>query len=305
MNRTLKLKPEYTLTQQWLFWLVNGILILFALVLIGIIFFKGHYCVDWSPRGFKYFLSEFAFPISILALIIPATALIATMHRSSQLSTQINLLTKQNIFANYYKHYEMFKDYYEDLMSTEDKLEEKKCDTIYRRLFPNSKQGNYDVDEVLLQNVNKLSREYLRILNRVSENSNLTYLEFVLASSDIVSALNETWGAYWLTPMDFGNKVSNTLPDVDEKDIEPATYNNISVKFIEADKEEIIFEKTLKYFSLLAKLFEFEISIGNNEITSDLYELISKELMYSMKVEEKRIANRIVHFGIAKKTMRL
>jgi uncharacterized membrane protein YhaH (DUF805 family) len=302
MKRIFKLKPEYTLTQQWLFWLINGILFLFALILIGIIFLKGNYYVDWSPKGFKYFLSEFAFPISILALIIPATALIATMHRSSQLSTQINLLTQQNIFANYYKHYEMFKDYYEVLSSTEDKLEESKRDTIYRRLFPNSKKGDYNVDKLLLQNINKLSKEYLDILHRISENNDVTYLEFVLASSDIVSKLNRTWGAYWLTPLDFGNQFLDSITDVDVDKVEAATYRNVSVKFVKADMEEVIFDKVVKYFGLLARLMEFEISLSDDILSGNLNELINKELKYTSIVEEPRIANRKIILGIGTKS---
>jgi len=305
MKKKFKLNPEDTLTQQRLFWLVNGILFLFAVVLIGIICSKENYYVNWSPEGFKFFLSEFAFPVSILALIIPATALIATMHRSSQLSTQINLLMQQNNFANYYKHYEMFKSYYEDLRSSEDKLEENKCDAIYRRLFPNSKKGDYYIDKTLLKNINKLSREYLEILSRISKNEEITYFEFVMISSDIVFRLNDAWGAYWLVPMDFGNQILERISGIDEEKVVAANYKNISAKFINADKEEVIFEKVLKYFRLIAKLMEFEISLGDDELSSDLYEFMNKELIYSMKVDEQRIASRKVHFGIGPKRGRM
>ncbi|WP_339686621.1 hypothetical protein [uncultured Nonlabens sp.] len=299
MKKIFKLNPENTLTQQWLFWLVNGILFLFALILIGIIWNKGNYYINWSPEGFRFFISEFAFPISILAIIIPATALIATMHRSSQLSTQINLLMQQNNFANYYKHYEMFQSYYAELCNDNDILNEKKCDKIYRRLFPNSKKGDYSVDITLLKSINKLSKEYLEILEKLNNNEKITYFEFILFSSDIVFKISESWGGYWLTPMEFGNTIIKTIPDIDESKVEPISVGNISAKFINADSEDVIFEKTLNYFKLIAKLLEFEITLGNDDLSNDLYLLINKQLVMFERADEKRIASRIIHFVTA------
>ncbi len=296
MKKIFKLNPENTLTQQWLFWLVNGILFLFALILIGIIWTKGNYYINWSPEGFRFFLTEFAFPISILAIIIPATALIATMHRSSQLSTQINLLMQQNNFANYYKHYEMFQSYYAELCIDNDILNEKKSDKIYRRLFPNSKRGDYSVDKVLLKSINELSKEYLEILEKINNNDEITYFEFILFSSDIVFKIGESWGGYWLTPMEFGNTILKTIPDIDENKVEPIKVGNISAKFIDADNEDVIFEKTLNYFKLIAKLLEFEISLDNNDLSNDLYLLINKQLVMVERADEKRIAGRIIRF---------
>jgi hypothetical protein len=305
MKKIFKLNPENTLTQQSLFWLVNGILFLFALILIGIIWNKGNYYINWSPEGFRFFLSEFAFPISILAIIIPATALIATMHRSSQLSTQINLLMQQNNFANYYKHYEMFQSYYKELCNDNEILNEKKCDKIYRRLFPNSKKGDYSVDKTLLKSINKLSKEYLEILEKLNNNEKITYFEFILFSSDIVFKIGESWGGYWLTPMEFGNTILKTIPDIDENQVEPVTLGNISAKFIDADSEDIIFEKTLDYFKLIAKLLEFEISLDNDDLSNDLYLLINKQLVMFERADEKRIASRIIRLVTATKQEKL
>lgn len=305
MKSIFKIKPEKTLTQLSLFWLINGVLFLFALVITGIILYKGNYYIDWSPEGFRFFLSEFAFPISILAIIIPTTALIATMHRSSQLSTQINLLMQQNNFANYYKHYEMFKSYYTELCNDNDILNKKKCDKIYRRLFPNSKKGDFYVDKKLLKSINKLSKEYLDVLERLNKNEEITYFEFILFSSDIIFKIGEVWGGYWLTPMEFNITVLKTIPDIDETKIEPVTVGNITAKFVDADDEDIIFEKTLKYFQLIAKLLEFEIILDNDELTNFLNILINKELMLVDSNGKKRIASRKIRFVTATKVEKL
>lgn len=145
MRRLFKLDPEKNLTHQWPFWAINGLLFTTAIILTIIIVNKGNYHPDWSPAGFKVFLSDFGFPISIAALIIPASALIATMHRSSQLSTQINLLMDQNNFANYYKHYEEFGKYIEKALDNKSDIELVKEDElrIYRSIFPKSREGVY------------------------------------------------------------------------------------------------------------------------------------------------------------------
>lgn len=296
MKRFFKLNPEKTLTQQPLFWIVNGILFLFALVLMGIIYFKGIYYIDWSPKGFKLFLSEFGFPISILAIIIPVTALIATIHRSSQLSKQISLLTKQNNFANYYKHYEMFKSYYLELCRDNEILNEKEGGEIYRSLFPNSKSGDYFFDKTLLQTINKLSKDYLEILEKLNNKEEVTYLEFILISSEIVLKINQAWGAYWVIPTDFGNQILSTIPGVDENEVKSVTFGGFSAKFIDSDHEDIIFEKTLSYFKLIAMLLEFEISLKNEDLAENLYSLINKEIVMCERSQEKRIASRNIYF---------
>jgi hypothetical protein len=144
MKKLFVLDPEKNLTNQWPFRLINGFLFLISFSISMIILYKGDYSADWSPVGFRTFLYDFGFPISIAALIIPASALIATMHRSSQLSTQINLLTQQNNFANYYKHLDEFKRYLRDTISKEDIcVIENNVLNVYGKFYPNTRKGSY------------------------------------------------------------------------------------------------------------------------------------------------------------------
>ena len=199
----------------------------------------------------------------------------------------------------------MFQSYYKELCNDNEILNEKKCDKIYRRLFPNSKKGDYSVDKTLLKSINKLSKEYLEILEKLNNNEKITYFEFILFSSDIVFKIGESWGGYWLTPMEFGNTILKTIPDIDENQVEPVTLGNISAKFIDADSEDIIFEKTLDYFKLIAKLLEFEISLDNDDLSNDLYLLINKQLVMFERADEKRIASRIIRLVTATKQEKL
>ena len=295
------LNPEKSLIEQPVFRLVNILLITFSLILTIIIYIKGNYAFEWSPFGFNYFLSQFSFPLSILALTIPINIIIATLHRSIQTNTQIDLLSQQHNFANYYKHYEMFKIYYNDLSEQYKILKNVKSSIIYKRLFPNSRKGIYHVDKHLLFEITNLSKEYLQLLERMNEESNVTYLDFVMISSDIILNLSNAWGGYWLTPKDFGNTFMENITGIDSDKVKTATYGNLSCKFIKADTEDIIFEKVVKYFSLIAKLIEFEIDLETSDDVSYLNKLINKEVLLVNTEVDKRIASRFISMFIRTK----
>ena len=131
------------LSQLLLFWSAIIVPFVFA-VSIGIYiwltsdlqYLKGY-------EGVNNLLSAYSIPLSVLALIFPLVAIIATYHRSSQAQIQIELLQRQNSFANFYKH----KDEFEKLVSA---LEEQHNiifydkEEIYRLLFPKNSPAYFD-----------------------------------------------------------------------------------------------------------------------------------------------------------------
>ncbi len=290
----MKLDPEKSLFHQPIFLVTNVVFLLFSIFLIFLIQCEGNYSANWNPEGFKYFLSEFSFPIRILAILIPINLIIATIHRSLQTTIQISILTQQNRFANYYKHYEMFQSHFSELSKEFEILNEKKDSKIYRRLFPSSKSGSFQVDKKFLKTINDLSKDYLDLLEKLNRNEQISYLEFNMISSNIILSLNTSWGGYWLSPMDFGNTIHSKIDDIDENEVEAATYGNITAKFITADREEVIFEKVLKYFRVLARLVEFELDLETSEQTKYLNELINKEIVFYQAHGDDRIASRSI-----------
>jgi len=189
MKRIFKLNPEKNLTHQWPFWLINGILFLLAIILTVIIVSKGNYYPDWSPKGFKLFLSDFGFPMSISALIIPASALIATMHRSSQLSTQINLLMEQNNFANYYKHFEEFEKYLSKISNSDnEEFFKGRVIDIYRKFFPDARNGSYRIDSDLSIFLDRQAEELISLFEGIENGGDLGVLLKELNSSNLFIA---------------------------------------------------------------------------------------------------------------------
>jgi len=230
MKKIYKLNPEKNLTHQWSFWLINGVLFLFAMILICIIVCKGDYSPDWSPKGFKLFLSDFGFPISILALIIPASALIATMHRSTQLSTQINLLMNQNNFANYYKHLEEFEKYINaEILEREKELIEGGTLKVYRCCFPETRNGIYDVNSRFVAKLERITKSIFDDLHEAASNGGKMN-EILKIFNDHQQALCNLCGIgfyYFDVP-----SVMKAIPQNKEANVEQRIINNMRSIFI-------------------------------------------------------------------------
>lgn len=66
----------------------------------------------------NYFFELYKYPLSIIGLAVPLTAITAALHRSEEASHQIEETLKQNTFNNYIKHKEEFIDVLEKLEIT-------------------------------------------------------------------------------------------------------------------------------------------------------------------------------------------
>lgn len=97
-----------------------------------------------SYEGVNNLLVVYKVPLSLLALIIPTVAIIASNHRSVQAAKQIELSNTQNIFTNYFKHKEEFESYLKRFDTNNDKLFED-ADYLHRLIFPNAIKGDLSV----------------------------------------------------------------------------------------------------------------------------------------------------------------
>jgi hypothetical protein len=306
MSKLFKLDPEQNLTHQWPFWLTNGVLFIASFSLSMVILYKGDYSADWSPVGFRTFLYDFGFPISIAALIIPASALIATMHISSQLSTQINLLMQQNNFANYYKHYEMFEKHFKMLQTEEELLNGKNCFRIYKRLFQESNNGNYNVNKNLLVELNALSEEYYLFLKSLeSVDKTVNYFDFLSFSGGVLIRLNRIWEEPWYIPLQNFSKTLTEEVRADIGEVEPIIREGVKVRFMDAEPEEVITDRILNYFNLIKKIIEFDINFREEEIVKDYYSLMCTSLAATVRGVDHRIANRKIQLMFAHDRERL
>lgn len=167
--------PEKSLIQLKVLWVVVFGLVSLAMISSVTIVFNSDLIFDFSYHGFNQAVTIFRVPIAILAIIIPAVALLASNHRSEQAKAQIISSNSQNIFSNYYKHREEFEKHV-DKNKTE--LRRKVGDSLklYSYIFPNAKNGVFEVKKGVWDDFDEMIDVY------------------ILKSEELVSAFKEDRG---------------------------------------------------------------------------------------------------------------
>ncbi|WP_163834750.1 hypothetical protein [Spartinivicinus ruber] len=90
---------------------------------------------DFSADGFSRFIELFKFPLLTIGALLPILGLLAAHYRSRQME-------QQNIFTNHIKYYELFHEYVEKRVnSNEEPPYIEFPSIIYNSLYPLSKQG--------------------------------------------------------------------------------------------------------------------------------------------------------------------
>jgi hypothetical protein len=99
---------------------------------------------DWcfSSKCVNNFFELYKFPLSILGLSVPLTAIVAALHRSEEAHLQMEETLKQNTFNNYIKHQE---DFFKILEKIESKCSCRFTDplTLYRLIFPKNNYSSF------------------------------------------------------------------------------------------------------------------------------------------------------------------
>jgi len=110
-----------------------------ALLLVATSISNNNFTMCFSSECINNFFELYKFPLSILGLSVPLTAIVAALHRSEEAHLQIEETLKQNTFNNYIKHQEEF---FKLLEKIESKCSCRFTDplTLYRRIFP---KNNY------------------------------------------------------------------------------------------------------------------------------------------------------------------
>lgn len=132
-----------TLIKLWYFWLALLFPICLGLGISIVIYLVNDLGIDWTKSGLNTFLEYFRIPLTISSLSIPATALVAAIHRSEQTFVTIAESKKQNTFSNALKHREEFIKLLKEL---EVELDVKFYDKykLYIELFPENKSNSFD-----------------------------------------------------------------------------------------------------------------------------------------------------------------
>lgn len=150
------------------------------------ILITGDYGFSPTADGFNLFLTDFKFPIGVLAMLIPVVALLATNHRSEQTKEQIRVTEDQNIFANYFKHYEEFDKY-------SSELEMFKFNTryFYNIAFSGARNGDYGINRDFYSEINELAKYFYDAMKDCFINlDSMDYSRALKTSETVMSELS-------------------------------------------------------------------------------------------------------------------
>lgn len=151
--------------------------------------------LQWDTTGFDTFINISKFPLTLLALILPLTALVASWHRSIQTAKQIEETQVKNTADLYYAHLKFFIDRLEGNELASSPIQ------LHKALYPNFSASLYSTlkDETinlcikkLLENFNKTIDEWIK---EGSSSNNLTLLNRL---SDTIKNANAA-GYEWMS----------------------------------------------------------------------------------------------------------
>lgn len=104
----------------------------------------------FSSACVNYFFELYKYPLSILGLSVPFTAIAAALHRSEETALQISASSKQfeetlkqNIFNNYIKHKEEFFSLIEKIeINCQCRFAD--APSLYKKIFPRNSYSSFD-----------------------------------------------------------------------------------------------------------------------------------------------------------------
>ena len=166
--KILKIDPSIKISKVLIFKIIGYGLPITALTFSIIIGFNSELTRDFSYEGFNTgFFTVFRVPAAILAACITILGLISTIHRSAQISLQIDKTTEQNVFSNFYKHREEYIHHLKELKNEvpeyiKNELTEKVIRQYYKSTYPKNHSSNFTT-KPNIEWINNLDKELIRL----------------------------------------------------------------------------------------------------------------------------------------------
>ncbi|MDH1632415.1 hypothetical protein [Pseudomonas mosselii] len=101
-----------------------------------------NYKICFTSACIELFFNLYKYPISILGLAVPLSAIVAAIHRSNETAYQIKLTLSQNTFNNYTKHQEEFSKLLKELESLYD-CKFSQPAALYKKIFPSNSYHSF------------------------------------------------------------------------------------------------------------------------------------------------------------------
>lgn len=163
---------------------------LLAIIITLLIVLNSNLYWDFSYQGFNFAAEIFSIPIKIVASIIPIVGFIALYHRSEQTQKQIELATNQNIFANYFKHLEMFREHSE--VSNTSVLTH--ANILYDRMYPEAHMGNFRLSDSFNDVLHSIVEGELKFIAQCYGETITTQKDVMAVASARLNALYDSFG---------------------------------------------------------------------------------------------------------------
>lgn len=156
--------PGKSLFDLLIFKVIVTIPVVISIVLYIIIVENLNLVFDFSYEGIKNAIEYFRIPISFLGMLIPVVGIASMIHRSNQISFQINQLVKQNIITNYVSNKNEFVKHYVNNLSV---LKSTDYYLSYGVIYNNSMNGDYSVDKIIYVKYENLLNLYFDVFDKL------------------------------------------------------------------------------------------------------------------------------------------
>lgn len=181
-----------SLGHQRLFW-VAIFLPIFLFAYFGWFYWKG-LDFQWNSEGFSHFIAVSKFPLTLLALILPFTALVTSWHRSIQTAKQIEETQVKNTADLYYAHLKFFIERLEGNSLIRSPIQ------LHALLYPQMTYSNHSLkkNQSIVNSIKELQTNFSNIIDKWRDNGpNSTALLLVhLLQNEILTStenINNEW----------------------------------------------------------------------------------------------------------------
>lgn len=231
----------YSIVLLWIW--IAGIVISFLIFLYLLFFQTSEYSFNISVEGFSGFLTIFEFPIKLLTASVVLFGLWLTIKRMEQTDKQIESISSNNRFNNFYKHREDFLKRFENFNFLKKINQYQQLHNNNRGIAPEKKvtinltpynlasefysvfyyshpsDFNYEMNEISKQNIDKF-------IEKISKLSMKDTYEI-----DLNSISNEYLGGILYHLPGVVTRLTSTLARLDNIEIEHSDKNADDIRF--------------------------------------------------------------------------
>lgn len=232
--------------------LISGVSLLAITVLSNE---NSNFCM--TSECINNFFDLYKYPLSIMGLSVPLTAIVAALHRSEEAHQQIEETLKQNTFNNYIKHKEEFLKLLEKI--------EKQCSCqftdplfLYNRIFPKNNYSSFSFEANSVPHPGgAASNDFLEELRRCPAQAAFTLRSPDTDEETLIRMLLELYDA--ITMLRIKPAIENVIERTDSKLIWPENY----IKNAQSNLR--IISRHLTSFSFYA----YKVKIDNTQYHQD------------------------------------